>query len=140
MLGTAALAILLFQTPVAPAQQQPLKGSIEGVVMRSATGEPVDRARLTLTRIQSPPTGAVTGPVTPPPQIPPIQTERDGKFSFKDLDPGQYRLRVQRNGYAGQEYGQRTASTAGTVIHLTEGQQINDVSFKLTPAAIVTGA
>jgi hypothetical protein len=64
---------------------------------------------------------------------------KDGKFSFKDLEPGQYRLRVQRNGYAGQEYGQRTATTAGTVINLAEAQQMKDVAFRLTAASIVTG-
>jgi hypothetical protein len=70
--------------------------------MRSSTGEPLDRARVTLQRIFQPPTGAVATPSTPPPPIPPVQTLKDGKFSFKDLEPGQYRLRVQRNGYAGR--------------------------------------
>ena len=132
--------VLLFQVPVVPTlQQQTPKASIEGLVVRSVTGQPLDRARVTLQRIQPPPTGPVAGPVTPPPPVSPMQTEKDGKFSFKDLDPGQYRLRVQRNGYAGQEYGQRTATTPGTVINLTEGQQLKDIAFRLTAASIVTG-
>jgi len=135
----ALVLVLLSQVPVPPAlQQQAAKGSIEGVV-RSITGEPLDRARVTLQRILPPPTGPTTGPVTPPPQIPPVQTEKDGEFSFKDLDPGQYRLRVQRNGYSAQEYGQRTPATPGTVINLTEGQQMKDMDFRLVAAAVVTG-
>src|SRR4030095_7554485 len=138
MFRTAAVVLLLFfQGPVNPAQ--PAKSIIEGAVFKSASGEPLDRARLTLTRQLPPQTGPSNTPITPPPQIPPVQTERDGKFVFKDLDPGQYRLRVARNGYAGQEYGQRTATTTGTVINLTEGQQLKDVTFRLIPAATITG-
>jgi hypothetical protein len=138
---TAAVLLFLFlQAPANPAQQAP-KASIEGSVLRSGTGEPVERARLALQRILSPQTaaGGVVVSVTPPPQILPIQTEKDGKFTFKDLEPGQYRLRVQRNGYAPQEYGQRTATGPGTVITLAEGQQLKDIAFRLTAAAILTG-
>jgi hypothetical protein len=139
MFKTATLALfLLFQGAENPAQQ-PVKGSIEGVVLQSVTGESLDRARVTLTRQLPPQTGPISGPITPPPQIPPIQTEKDGKFIFKDLDAGQYRLSVQRNGYAGQQYGQRTAASAGTVINLTEGLQLKDLAFKLIPAATISG-
>jgi hypothetical protein len=72
-------------------------------------------------------------------QIPPFVTERDGKFEFRNLDPGQYRLRVIRNGYAPQEYGQRTVTTAGVPVTLVEGQQLKDVSFKLIAAGVVSG-
>ena len=140
MLQTLAVVLVLpFQVPQVPQipQQQVVKGSIEGVV-RSITGEPLDRARVTLTRVTPPPTGP-TNTVTLPPPIQPVQTEREGKFSFKDLDPGQYRLRVQRNGYSAQEYGQRTATSSGTVINLTEGQQMKDMGFRLVAAAVVTG-
>lgn len=139
MRAIAAVLILLTQAPVPPVPVQTVKASIEGMVLRSSSGEPLDRARVTLQRMIQPPTGPVATPPTPPPPIPPVMTLKDGKFSFKDLEPGQYRLRVQRNGYAGQEYGQRTATTPGTVINLTEAQQMKDVAFRLTAAAIVTG-
>jgi len=139
MLKTAAaLLFLLVQAPINPAQPPP-KGSIEGAVLQSVTGESLDRARVTLSRLQPPQTAPVSGPITPLPQIPPVQTEKDGKFIFKDLNAGQYRLSVQRNGYAGQQYGQRTATSAGTVINLTEGQQLKDIAFRLIPAATITG-
>jgi hypothetical protein len=140
MLRVAVLVLLLQQLPVPqiPQPQSP-KGLIEGTVLRSASGEPLDRARVTLQRMLPPPTGPVATPPTPPPAIPPVQTERDGKFSFKDLEAGQYRLRVQRNGYAPQEYGQRAANSTGTVINLAEGQQMKETDFRLIAAAIVTG-
>jgi len=142
MLKTAAVLFFLLQgagNPAGNPTPPPAKGSIEGVVLQSVTGESLDRARVTLSRQLPPQTGPVSGPITPPPQIPPVQTEKDGKFIFKDLDAGQYRLSVQRNGYAGQQYGQRTATSAGTVINLTEGQQQKDISFRLIPAATITG-
>ncbi|HET9130655.1 MAG TPA: carboxypeptidase-like regulatory domain-containing protein, partial [Terriglobia bacterium] len=139
MLNTATVALfLLLQGTGNPAQQTP-KGSIEGIVLQSVTGESLDRARLTLNRLAPVQTGPTNAPITPPPPILPVQTEKDGKFIFKDLDAGQYRLSVQRNGYAGQQYGQRTATSAGTVINLTEGQQLKDIAFRLIPAATIAG-
>jgi hypothetical protein len=138
MLNTATVALVLLLQGAGNPTQQPAKGSIEGIVLQSVTGESLDRARLTLSRLL-PQTGPVSGPITLPPQIPPLQTEKDGKFIFKDLDAGQYRLSVLRNGYAGQQYGQRTATSAGTVINLTEGQQLKDLAFRLIPAATITG-
>ena len=136
----AAMVVLVLQLSVPPIPQpQAPKGSIDGTVLRSASGEPLDRARVTLQRIVPPPTGPVATPPTPPPAIAPVQTERDGKFSFKDLDAGQYRLRVQRNGYAAQEFGQRSPNSAGTIINLAEGQQLKDRDFRLVAAAVVSG-
>jgi len=139
---TLILAAILsvFQT----AGQQPRKASIEGTVMSSVSGEPLMRAQVLLTRVQPPNTPSQTpviitsGSLTPG-QLPPIVTGRDGKFELKDLEPGQYRLRVVRNGYAPQEYGQRTPTTSGIPITLIEGQQLKDVTFKLIAAGVVAG-
>src|SRR4029450_8341670 len=54
-------------------------------------------------------------------------------------EPGQYRLRAMRSGFAPQEYGQRTLTTAGVPLTLSEGQQMKNVNFKLTAAGVVTG-
>jgi protocatechuate 3,4-dioxygenase beta subunit len=72
-------------------------------------------------------------------QIPQLFTESDGKFSFKDLNPGQYRLNVRANGYANQEYGQRVVFGPGTVITLTQGQAMKDITFKMIQNGTVTG-
>ena len=137
-----ALAILLQVPANFPQQVQPGKASIEGTVANLASGDPLERAQVTLFRILPPPPppapGQPSAPITPPPQIPPVLTQADGKFKF-EVDPGQYRLRVQRNGFATQEYGQRTLGTQGTVINLIAGQAMTDLQVKLTPAGIVTG-
>src|SRR4051812_47359 len=104
----AVAALLLFFLQA----QQPQKASIEGTVVSLMSGDPLVRAQIQLTRILPPPPppqpGQPATPPTPPPQLPPVWTERDGKFTFRNLEPGNYRLRVQRNGYAPQEYGQKT--------------------------------
>jgi len=72
-------------------------------------------------------------------QIPQLFTETDGKFSFKDLNPGQYRLTVRANGYANQENGQRVVFGPGTIINLTQGQAMKDITFKMIQNGTVTG-
>src|SRR5262245_35266750 len=118
---TLAALILLLQGAGNLAQPsqllQPHKGSIEGVVLNAVSSEPLMRAQVVLQRIQPP--SAATGSTiiisstTTSGQVPPVVTDRDGKFEFKDVEQGQYRLRVIRNGYAPQEYGQRTVTTGG---------------------------
>lgn len=136
------VAFWLVQTTTNPPALQTPKASIDGTVTSSATGEPLERAQVVLNRILPPPPppapGQAAAPVTPPPQIVPAMTEKDGKFKF-EVEPGQYRLRVQRNGYATLEYGQRALGAAGTVITLTAGQAMKEVSMKMVAAGVVTG-
>jgi hypothetical protein len=39
-------------------------------------------------------------------------TDNGGRFEVKGIEPGRYRLRVIRNGYTTQEYGQRSPNDA----------------------------
>jgi protocatechuate 3,4-dioxygenase beta subunit len=141
----AAVLYLFLQTPVAstPPPELP-KGSIEGIVIRSVTGDPLERAQVTLNRITPPATPPPPGQPTPTAstplaQIPAQYTEVDGKFLFKDLNPGQYRLMVRANGYANQEYGQRVVVGPGTPINLTQGQAMKEITFKMIQNGTVTG-
>jgi hypothetical protein len=162
-----ALASLLFlQLQIAPVPgipQQAPKASIEGIVVRIGTADPVAGARVTLARAQAPSTAlpaapplpgpppagasiiAVTqstsapsgGPALPPPAlpgIPAVTTDSKGNFVFKDVDPGSYRILVASNGYARTEYGQRVFGAQGTSINLTPGQALKDLTVPLTPA------
>jgi 5-hydroxyisourate hydrolase-like protein (transthyretin family) len=71
--------------------------------------------------------------------LPSELTESDGKFTLKDLTPGQYRLTVSRNGYSQQSYGQRTPNSSGKIINLASGDAMKNVVFRMIPAATVTG-
>jgi hypothetical protein len=138
---------LLQSLPALPKQQQVSpKASIEGVVARMGSGEPITGAEVTLRREttavpDATPTAdpATTFQTSPSTSIPSAASDRAGKFIFKDLDPGSYRILAARNGYVKQEFGQRVTGGQGTVVRLGEGQAMKDVAFRLTPAGNVSG-
>jgi len=146
----------LYASPQLPAGSQApqVKASIEGTVVRTS-GEPLARAQITITRNAPPapqagqpaanPQGgnpqpnAATAAATAVASIAPVFTDDQGKFQIKDLDPGSYRLFAARNGFTRMEYGQKLMNRPGTVLNLTSGQSMKDVTFRLTPAGTVTG-
>jgi len=66
-------------------------------------------------------------------------TDADGRFTLKNVEPGHYRLTVTRNGFADQEYGQKTPNDPGSILTLAPGQQVNDLLFRLIPWAVIAG-
>jgi len=66
-------------------------------------------------------------------------TDGQGRFSFKDVEAGSYRLAFSANGYVRQEYGQRAFPGNGSTIALVAGQAIKDLAVALTPAGSVSG-
>jgi len=142
------------------------KGTISGVVARVATGDPIAKVTVTLTRVnpQAGPLAPAAAPAgargagAPPagqPGAPQVQlaqvqapqpssnitatTDDQGKFQFKDVEAGAYRLVAARNGFARQEYGQRSLNRPGTPLNIRAGQQITDIAFRLTPAGTISG-
>src|SRR5437773_5008387 len=121
-----------------PQQTQIAKASIEGFVVRAGTNEPVARARVTVLRTAGP-GGAPPAAAGPPPAIPPVTTDSQGHFAFRDLDPGSYSLTAQRNGFARQAYGERGPGRPGVPLNIVAGQAFKDVVFRLVPAGTVIG-
>jgi len=70
---------------VGPAQQT-ASGSVEGTVLQTGTTDSIDRALVTLTL------AAPTPPLT-------TFTDKEGHFSFSNVAPGRYTLRIERDGY-----------------------------------------
>ena len=66
-------------------------------------------------------------------------TDVGGRFEIKGIDPGNYRLRVMRNGFVTQEYGQKTPNDAGAILSLRAGQDLKDLLFRLVPSAVISG-
>ena len=62
-----------------------------------------------------------------------------GRFEIRNLDPGQYQLIVERNGYVRQEYGETKPGGLGSSLTLAPGQTVSNISIQLIPAAIITG-
>jgi len=155
----ACLAFLLQTISASAFQQQPAaKGSIEGIVTRSGTGDPIPGARVTVSRIAGAfPAGV---PLPPPPPPPPgrvaegaytqivstsatsptgnsVLTDSQGRFAIRDLESGAYRVSVGANGYAKQEYGQRSGGQ-GIPVNVISGQSVS-IGVSLTPAGSVSG-
>src|SRR2546425_458379 len=101
--------------------------SLEGFVIKLGTSTPLVRARVTL-RSDGFSAGAQT-----------VTTDASGKFAFKNLPPGRYRVMANRDGYIPAEYGQRSRGAQGTPITLTTNQAIKDVVLALTPTGSISG-
>src|SRR5438552_2093842 len=117
----AVAALLLFL------QGPPAKASIEGFVVRAGTGEPISRARVTVSR-----NGAGSGMVA-------VNTDEQGRFVVNNVDAGTYYLAAQRNGYVRQLYGERAIGRPGRQVTIAAGQVLKDIVFRLTPAGAVAG-
>jgi hypothetical protein len=143
--GWLAALLLSFQIlPATPQQQQApaAKGSIEGIVLRAASGEPLPRAEVRLRKVRSEEEMRevyAAGMQDPDSATPPVLTEADGKFAFKDIDAGQYRLTAVRNGYPTHAYGQKVTGGPGTVVNIGPGQSVKDITFRLVQGGVVTG-
>jgi hypothetical protein len=159
------IAVLLLSLAYLPAQarepQIAAGASLAGVVVRAGTSEPLAGAQAILTPVSSNQAAAgTTAPVlsgssdslaagssmttvsaiaTGARKIPPVTTDRDGRFVFQDLEPGLYSLQVLRNGYARHNYGQRIAGGPATAIRLTAGQVLPDIVMPLVPAGNIAG-
>jgi protocatechuate 3,4-dioxygenase beta subunit len=121
--------------PPAPAESAPVKPeercTIEGTVLNSVTGEPLKKAELMLRRADPSPNGfglSYAG-----------ASDAAGRFVIADIEPGRYRLGVQRAGFVNQQYGAKGPSSPGTVLTLAKSQKLKDLTFKLVPQAVITG-
>ena len=96
--------ILLLQLPPSTVQQQQdQKASIEGVVVRIGSGEPISGAEMKLLRVAAtidatPEEAKSLGEAIGLPMLPSTATDRNGRFVFKDVDAGSYRISAARNG------------------------------------------
>jgi beta-lactamase regulating signal transducer with metallopeptidase domain len=151
---SAVLAILQPQiTPSTP----PAPNSIEGMVVRLGSNEPVSEVDVELRRVEGTAT-APLGPLVIPPgnfspgiQVRPtypnpadiahVRTKADGKFVFANLKPGTYRLQAARSGgaYYPAEYGQRSPKGKGYDFQFVEGQAMRDVRLAMAPTGSITG-
>jgi hypothetical protein len=103
------------------------KCSVAGMVVRKGSNEPIHFARITLTSdgdAQKNLHGT---------------TAADGRFTFKDVSPGDYRIAVTHNGYVSEAYGARRPMDPGLPLTLSYGKHVDDLIFRMTPAAIITG-
>lgn len=116
--------VLLFSQ--APAQQS--STSLEGIVVKMGTSEAIARARVVMSNVDggSGSTYAFT-------------TDGAGRFGFRNIPPGRYRIFASRDGYVRAEYGQRNFSRTGATVTLVAGQEMKDVTLSMTATGAIAG-
>src|SRR5215831_4288843 len=121
-----ALAVRVGQTP-----QQP-GASIEGVVVKLGSGEPLANAGVQL-NLEDGRTPERPGPPRPPLEFHhTTKSDRDGRFIFENVTPGTYRLiATYDGGFVPAEYGQRSPTGEGTAFQIAAGQKISGVQLAM---------
>ena len=138
MRAVLAAALLMLQAATSPPTQT-AKGTIAGGVVRADTGAPVAGAHVTLMRfirISNEFSGAEPAGST--------DTDAQGRFVFRDVDPGGYFVQAAAADYIAHAQGHvPPGAPAGAVrsamVMLQAGQSISDVLFRATPVGYVTG-
>jgi hypothetical protein len=124
---------------------QPPAGSIEGIVVRAGTTEPVVGANIELTRVEA---AAVTPdpsgrpiPGAPSPTIFRAVSGDDGKFLLRTIPEGRYRLVATRSGgtLMPAEYGQREPRSPGTTLLLVDRQNLSGIRLSMVPTGSIAG-
>ena len=121
---TAGLLLLLGLGATALSQRPVV--SLQGIVVRDATGDPLSKARVELRG------GPLPEPVT-------TTTETDGRFYFPNLSPGAYEISVRRDGFAPAEVGQKWPGGPGVPVQLRTGQPAPDLTVRMVAAAAISG-
>ena len=102
--------------------------SVEGLVTKLGTGEPLARATVTLANISY--SSAVLS----------TTTDTSGRFLFLNVPPGEYRLQASREGpYIPAEYGQRNPNERGTPITIQPGQKLTGMRLELASTSSISG-
>jgi hypothetical protein len=119
-------AVSLSQTP-APAAT----GRLSGRVIAEGTNAPIAGARVIVFPMMRPATPP-SGPMTMPPQT---MTDADGRFVINSVAPGEYRIDVQKTGFASTA----DPMTRPTTYTVTAGQALDNVSIVLQKGAVISG-
>ena len=121
-----ALTLLAALTPHPLVQAQTAgKYTISGIVVSAATGQPLDRADVTL---QTSNRGTVVTETT---------TGEDGRFVFERLTAAKYTLEASRRGYITAAYDEHQGFS--TAIVTGEGLTSDGLTFRLSPRAVIKG-
>ncbi len=142
LLGITVLALLL-QAP--PQAARSGTASVEGVVVRLGTNEPIAGVDLELTDTQFPPAGATpanSATALPPAPAPfTAKSGGDGRFAFRNLPSGAYKLVAARIGgaFVPVEYGQRGVLGRGVPFSVGEGEIKRDLRLEMAPVGTITG-
>lgn len=140
------LFVLAALLGVFQAQPQRSPSSIEGVVTRLGTTEPLANANVQLNlEVSGDRRDEIERQLQP--DTPPIDsfhrkatTDGNGHFFFEDVTPGEYRLIATYDGeYVPAEYGQRSPAGEGIPFQIAVGQKMAGIQLAMSPTGAITG-
>ena len=124
MIAVSLLVALSFLQAFAPGQS----GQISGRITVDGTGAPVADARVTIILV------APSGLIRTPRQT---TTGLDGVFQFDDVEPGGYRIGVQKRGFAPET--QSPGQAADQLVQVGPGQSVGGIDRRLSKGAVISG-
>jgi hypothetical protein len=101
--------------------------SVEGVVVKSTTGEGLKRATVQLT-----PIGGGQEPYS-------TLTENSGRFSIRGIAPGRYAINAWGNGYFEEAPQKGRGRTQLSILDLTPGKSVSGIAFRMVPPGVIAG-
>ncbi len=101
--------------------------SVEGVVVKSTTGEGIKRVTVQLF-----PSAQANQPYS-------TLTENNGYFIIRDIAPGRYVINASGNGYTQQASGKGKGNTQVSILDLTPGKNVSGIAFRLVPPGVIAG-
>jgi hypothetical protein len=154
-------AVLLAQIAVARQSLPVATASVQGIVLKLGTNDPIAGVEVELTRLE----GTARAPLArgaletyhqlfsvggnlgsaPPAAIAPevkyAVTNSDGRFVFQNLKEGKYRLVSARVGgaFVPGEFGQRDPLGRGYLFPVAEGAALKDLKLEMAASAAITG-
>jgi Carboxypeptidase regulatory-like domain len=147
-------ALLLLTTAATQQLLREQPASIEGIVVKAGTSEPIGGATVELTGIATRSTEA-SSTVAPGRISVSVResagdgrvlsftatTGSDGRFAIHDIPPAAgYQLVVMPvRGYLPAQYGQRVPNLPGSPITLSSDEQRKDIRIEMTPGATISG-
>ncbi|HEX5475330.1 MAG TPA: carboxypeptidase-like regulatory domain-containing protein [Vicinamibacterales bacterium] len=128
----AGQTVIQMQRPGGPVQiVQPNRdaktgtGRIRGRVLAADTNAPVRRAQVRIIG------EGIGGKLA--------LTDAEGRYEFRDLPVGRFRLLVAKPGFVPTQYGQRHPLESGRPIELSDGEALDNVNIVLPRGGVLTG-
>jgi len=109
-----------------PAAKEPAKASLAGSVVKEPGGEPLKKAIIELIGENQEEGGNYTA-----------TSDQDGQFNIANIQPGRYKLFVERPGYI--EVDAKRRRSQGVSLSFDAGEAVKDELLHMLPSAIVTG-
>src|SRR5262245_23502613 len=139
MVGHSPLLLIAMAALIASTQAQPQQpfASIEGVVVKLGTGEALANASVLL-NTELP--GDLSGWNIAKQVRRTARSDRNGRFVFESVTPGEYRLIATYEGeYVPAEYGQRSPTGEGILFEVVAGQKMTGIQLAMSPTGAISG-